>query len=120
MDGFTPCPGLGKVFPRRPSPKRKIAASGSLQLRMPRTLAQWLEYVEQQPPKSVALGLERMRAVAQRMGLQRPARKTSEEHTAELQSLIPNPYAVSCVTHRHTHDHNKQPTLEDIINATNA
>src|SRR3546814_13015930 len=23
MDGFTPCPGLGKAFPRRPSRKRK-------------------------------------------------------------------------------------------------
>lgn len=42
---------------------------------MRRTLAQWLEYIEQQHPRSVELGLDRMRAVAGRMGLGRPARK---------------------------------------------
>ena len=42
---------------------------------MQKTLAQWLEYIEQQHPRSVELGLDRMRVVAQRMGLKRPARK---------------------------------------------
>ena len=42
---------------------------------MQKTLPQWLEYIEQQHPRSVELGLDRMRVVAQRMGLKRPARK---------------------------------------------
>jgi dihydrofolate synthase/folylpolyglutamate synthase len=42
---------------------------------MPRTLAQWLEYIELQHPESIELGLDRVRAVAQRMQLDRPARK---------------------------------------------
>ena len=40
-----------------------------------RTLAEWLAYIERQHPRQVALGLERVREVAQRMGLKRPARK---------------------------------------------
>ena len=42
---------------------------------MSRTLADWLEFIERQHPKSIALGLERVRDVATRMGLNRPARK---------------------------------------------
>ena len=40
---------------------------------MPNTLSGWLAYIEQQHPKSIALGLERVRSVAQRMGLKHPA-----------------------------------------------
>ncbi len=36
-------------------------------------LPQWLDYIERQHPKSVDLGLERVRAVAARLGLSRPA-----------------------------------------------
>lgn len=42
---------------------------------MPRTLQQWLEYIEHQHPKSIELGLDRVREVASRMQLDRPARK---------------------------------------------
>ena len=42
---------------------------------MQRTLAEWLEYIERQHPKSIDMGLDRVREVAQRMGLQRPAKK---------------------------------------------
>jgi dihydrofolate synthase / folylpolyglutamate synthase len=42
---------------------------------MPRTLADWLEYIERQHPVSIDMGLERVRAVAGRLGLQRPARQ---------------------------------------------
>ncbi|HVI58510.1 MAG TPA: bifunctional tetrahydrofolate synthase/dihydrofolate synthase [Luteimonas sp.] len=41
---------------------------------MSRTLADWLAYIERQHPSAIALGLERVRAVAARMGLGRPAR----------------------------------------------
>ena len=40
-----------------------------------RTLAAWLAYIERQHPKSIALGLERVREVAARMQLARPARQ---------------------------------------------
>jgi dihydrofolate synthase/folylpolyglutamate synthase len=42
---------------------------------MSRNLASWLEYIERQHPQSIELGLDRVRTVAQRMDLQRPARK---------------------------------------------
>ena len=42
---------------------------------MQRTLAEWLDYIERQHPKSIDMGLDRVREVAQRMGLQRPAKK---------------------------------------------
>jgi len=42
---------------------------------MPRTLPEWLDYIERQHPKSIDMGLERVRVVAQRLGLKRPARK---------------------------------------------
>ncbi|NOT89097.1 MAG: bifunctional tetrahydrofolate synthase/dihydrofolate synthase [Lysobacter sp.] len=39
-----------------------------------RTLSDWLGYIERQHPKTIAMGLERVRAVAERMALPRPAR----------------------------------------------
>lgn len=36
---------------------------------MPATLAGWLEYIENQHPKPIALGLERVKSIGQRMGL---------------------------------------------------
>lgn len=42
---------------------------------MPRTLDQWLTYQEGVHPRSIALGLDRVRAVWQRMGAPRPARQ---------------------------------------------
>ncbi len=42
---------------------------------MQRTLAEWLEYIERQHPKSIDMGLDRVRAVAGRMNLGRPAKK---------------------------------------------
>ena len=35
---------------------------------MPNTLSDWLAYIEQQHPKTIALGLERVRSVAQQIG----------------------------------------------------
>jgi dihydrofolate synthase/folylpolyglutamate synthase len=40
-----------------------------------KSLTQWLAYIEHQHPQSIAMGLDRVREVALRMGLQRPARK---------------------------------------------
>jgi len=40
-----------------------------------RTLADWLAYIERQHPRSIELGLDRVRVVAQQMGLTRPASK---------------------------------------------
>jgi dihydrofolate synthase/folylpolyglutamate synthase len=40
-----------------------------------RSLADWLAWIERQHPKSIELGLDRVRTVADRMGLRRPARK---------------------------------------------
>jgi len=40
-----------------------------------RSLADWLAYIERQHPQSIAMGLERVREVAARMGLERPAKK---------------------------------------------
>jgi dihydrofolate synthase/folylpolyglutamate synthase len=39
------------------------------------SLAQWLAYIERQHPQSIAMGLDRVREVAGRMGLKRPAKK---------------------------------------------
>lgn len=41
-----------------------------------RSLADWLEFIERQHPKSIAMGLDRVREVAARMGLGKPVRKT--------------------------------------------
>ena len=40
-----------------------------------RSLAEWLDYIERQHPKAIELGLERVREVAQRLGLKHPAKK---------------------------------------------
>lgn len=40
-----------------------------------RTLPQWLEHIQQQHPREVELGLERLRVVAGALGLRRPARR---------------------------------------------
>ncbi|MBN6152465.1 bifunctional tetrahydrofolate synthase/dihydrofolate synthase [Xanthomonas sp. AmX2] len=40
-----------------------------------KTLPEWLAHIEQQHPSAIAMGLERVRAVAGRMGLGRPAKK---------------------------------------------
>ncbi|PPU92961.1 bifunctional tetrahydrofolate synthase/dihydrofolate synthase [Xanthomonas albilineans] len=41
----------------------------------PVTLSDWLTYIEQQHPLAIAMRLERLRAVAARMGLTRPAKR---------------------------------------------
>ena len=41
----------------------------------PATLEQWLAFIEQQHPQSIAMGLERVREVAARMGLGQPAQR---------------------------------------------
>ncbi|HVJ39641.1 MAG TPA: bifunctional tetrahydrofolate synthase/dihydrofolate synthase [Stenotrophomonas sp.] len=40
------------------------------------SLSEWLEYIERQHPQSIAMGLDRVREVASRLGLGAPARKT--------------------------------------------
>lgn len=42
----------------------------------PVSLDGWLAYIEQQHPSTIAMGLERVREVAARMGLGKPAKKT--------------------------------------------
>ncbi|MFC5569891.1 bifunctional folylpolyglutamate synthase/dihydrofolate synthase [Lysobacter yangpyeongensis] len=42
---------------------------------MPQTLADWLDYIERQHPKSIDMGLERVREVVARMQLPKPAKK---------------------------------------------
>jgi dihydrofolate synthase/folylpolyglutamate synthase len=44
-------------------------------MQSPAGLRQWLAHIERQHPQSIELGLDRVRAVAARMGLARPARK---------------------------------------------
>jgi len=43
---------------------------------MARSLSDWLAHIERQHPKSIELGLERVRAVAERMGLVAPAERS--------------------------------------------
>lgn len=40
----------------------------------PHTLTGWLDYIQAQHPKTIAMGLERVRAVAERMAFPKPAR----------------------------------------------
>ena len=40
---------------------------------LPQTLDDWLAYIEQQHPRSIDMGLERVRTVADALGLGRPA-----------------------------------------------
>ena len=42
---------------------------------MPNTLADWLAYIERQHPKSIEMGLDRVRDVAARMGLGKPGHR---------------------------------------------
>lgn len=42
----------------------------------PQTLPEWLEYIERQHSQSIAMGLDRVREVAGRLGLDAPARRT--------------------------------------------
>ncbi len=42
---------------------------------MARSLADWLDYIERQHPKSIEMGLDRVREVARRMGLGKPAKR---------------------------------------------
>ena len=42
---------------------------------MPQTLPEWLEYIERQHPKTIDMGLDRVRAVAARLGLKKPAKQ---------------------------------------------
>ena len=42
---------------------------------MARTLQEWLAYIEQQHPSSIELGLERVREVAARLRLDKPAKQ---------------------------------------------
>lgn len=44
-------------------------------LSKPNTLADWLAYIERQHPRSIDMGLERVRSVATAMGLKRPAKR---------------------------------------------
>jgi len=41
---------------------------------LPATLAQWLAFIEQQHPASIAMGLDRVREVAARLGLAKPGK----------------------------------------------
>ncbi|HWU71156.1 MAG TPA: Mur ligase family protein, partial [Pseudoxanthomonas sp.] len=43
---------------------------------MNRNLADWLDYIERQHPRSIEMGLDRVREVAQRLGLKQPAKRT--------------------------------------------
>jgi dihydrofolate synthase/folylpolyglutamate synthase len=42
---------------------------------MPKTLADWLDQVQRQHPTAIDMGLDRVRQVASKMGLKRPARR---------------------------------------------
>jgi len=42
---------------------------------LPTTLADWLAHIERQHPSAIAMGLERVREVADRLGIGRPARQ---------------------------------------------
>ncbi|MES2858427.1 MAG: bifunctional tetrahydrofolate synthase/dihydrofolate synthase [Pseudomonadota bacterium] len=42
---------------------------------MSKPLADWLDYIERQHPKSIEMGLDRVRAVASRMGLKHPGKR---------------------------------------------
>lgn len=44
---------------------------------MPQSLSDWLAYIERQHPQSIAMGLDRVREAATRMGLQKPARRVA-------------------------------------------
>src|SRR5690606_29695332 len=53
------------------------AAQAIAAMPTPRTLDDWLDYIERQHPKAIDMGLDRVREVAQRMGLGKPARQVA-------------------------------------------
>src|SRR3546814_1670972 len=86
-------PSAAQARPRAALPRPRIAiqpAGCRTMTPMPDTLPDWLAWIERQHPRSIDMGLERVREVAARMGLAR----RSEEHTSELQSLMRLSYAV--------------------------
>lgn len=68
-----------RIFPARnalPAPAAGITSSESflsMSSSLPATLEQWLTYIDQQHPASIAMGLERVREVAERLKLDKPA-----------------------------------------------
>jgi dihydrofolate synthase/folylpolyglutamate synthase len=56
-------------------PRDEPTAGRLYNSRMSMTLPQWLERIERQHPQSIAMGLDRVREVASRMGLARPAKR---------------------------------------------
>ena len=54
---------------------RRLLARRPYNVAMSQTLAEWLEYIERQHPKTIDMGLDRVRQVAARMRLKRPAKK---------------------------------------------
>jgi folylpolyglutamate synthase/dihydrofolate synthase len=52
-----------------------VAKRDNAAMTAPKTLADWLAYIEGQHPKAIDMGLERCREVARRMGLTAPARR---------------------------------------------
>jgi dihydrofolate synthase/folylpolyglutamate synthase len=56
-------------------PRDEPTAGRLYNSRMSMTLPQWLERIERQHPQSIAMGLDRVRDVASRMGLARPAKR---------------------------------------------
>src|SRR3546814_20822661 len=70
-------PSAAQARPRAALPRPRIAiqpAGCRTMTPMPDTLPDWLARIERQHPRSIDMGLERVRAVAARMGLRRPAR----------------------------------------------
>ena len=50
---------------------------------MPSTLPEWLAYIERQHPKSIDMGLARVREVARRMRLRKPASDDESVYVSE-------------------------------------
>ena len=65
--------------PRAAAPAHAASGDGSVAQpaipAMPDTLPAWLAYIERQHPQAIEMGLDRVRDVASRMGLGRPARR---------------------------------------------
>src|SRR3546814_12620145 len=70
-------PSAAQARPRAALPRPRIAiqpAGCRTMTPMPDTLPDWLAWIERQHPRSIDMGLERVREVAARIGLARPAR----------------------------------------------
>ncbi|HET9577947.1 MAG TPA: Mur ligase family protein, partial [Usitatibacter sp.] len=61
----------------------------------PRTLDDWLAYVSAQHPSTIALGLDRVRAVAERMGLVAPAQAVTPVQAAVPAQAVTPAHAVT-------------------------